>query len=53
MLAELPVPESKPDASDVRPLWVCWQAELKAHFTLPEKLPRLQMLLILDSLTGH
>ena len=28
VLAELPVHESEPNASDVRPLWECWQAGL-------------------------
>jgi hypothetical protein len=53
VLAELPEPAWEPDGGDVRPLWERWQAGLQVHFTLPEKLPRLRMLLILDNLTGH
>lgn len=53
VLAELPEPEREPDGGDVRPLWERWQAGLQVHFTLPEQLPRLRMLLILDNLTGH
>lgn len=53
VLAELPEPEHKVDDSEVRPLWERWQEGLTAHFTLPEKLPRLRMLLILDNLSGH
>ena len=53
VLAEPPEPEEEPDDNQVRLLWERWQAGLQVHFTLPEKLPRLRMLLILDNLKGH
>lgn len=33
--------------------WESWQSGLTVRFTLPEKLPRLRVLLVLDNLTGH
>lgn len=53
VLAELPAPESIPEPSNERQLWERWQEGLTVHFTLPEILPRLRVLLILDNLTGH
>jgi hypothetical protein len=34
-------------------VWQSWQAGLSAPITLPETLPPLRMLLVLDNLTGH
>lgn len=53
VLAALPEPTGDPDAREERDVWQQWQAGLTVHFTLPEKLPRLRMLLILDNLMGH
>lgn len=49
-LACLPTPavETTP-----REEWQTWQEGLSVRFTLPEKLPALRMLLILDNLAGH
>lgn len=33
--------------------WERWQEGLTRHFTLPQALPPLRMLLVLDNLTGH
>ena len=52
VLARLPAPLS-PDVALDRQRWVAWQAGLSIKFTLPEQLPPLRGLLILDNLTGH
>jgi len=57
----VPVPQSVPDtvsdaiveSSQIRLEWESWQAGLTVKFTLPEKLPPLRALLVLDNLTGH
>ena len=36
-----------------RALWQRWQEGLQEVITLPEKLPRLKMLLVMDNLKGH
>jgi hypothetical protein len=36
-----------------RAMWRSWQEELTVKVTLPEDLPPLRMLLVLDNLTGH
>jgi transposase len=41
------IPESE------RGTWTYWQEGLKEKITLPEKLPKLKVLLILDNLKGH
>lgn len=33
--------------------WSMWQSGLKEKFTLPEELPKLRILLVLDNLKGH
>lgn len=38
---------------DNHPQWESWQEHLKLPFTLPEKLPSLRILLVLDNLSGH
>lgn len=48
-LAGLPTPS----AETTREEWERWQEGLSVRFTLPEKLPPLRMLLILDNLAGH
>jgi hypothetical protein len=50
ILAELPTP---PRADQSRDAWERWQAGLTVRITLPEELPPLRMLLVLDNLAGH
>jgi len=52
ILSSLP-PAPKLDAQTNRGLWPQWQAGLKQRITLPEHLPPLRMLLVLDNLAGH
>jgi hypothetical protein len=52
ILAALPEPSVQTEA-ERRAAWERWQAGLTVTFTLPERLPPLRMLLILDNLTGH
>jgi hypothetical protein len=51
ILAALPAPPPTADAS--RATWERWQIGLTAPITLPEQLPALRMLLVLDNLAGH
>jgi hypothetical protein len=51
ILAELPTPPPTADAS--RAAWDRWQIGLTGPITLPEQLPPLQVLLVLDNLAGH
>ena len=51
ILAELPAPPPTADAS--RAAWERWQAGLTRPITLPEQLPPLRVLLVLDNLAGH
>ena len=48
-LSSLPTPA----AETPREVWESWQEGLSVRFTLPDKLPPLRMLLILDNLAGH
>jgi hypothetical protein len=52
ILATLPDPPPQTEL-ERRAAWECWQAGLTVPFTLPERLPPLRLLLILDNLTGH
>ena len=52
ILATLPEPPAQPEA-ERRAAWERWQAGLTVRFTLPERLPPLRMLLVLDDLSGH
>jgi hypothetical protein len=52
ILAALPPPEVLPPAENRR-CWERWQEGLTERITLPQELPPLRMLLILDNLTGH
>jgi hypothetical protein len=52
ILAALPEPRA-PSESACRAAWECWQDGLTVRFTLPERLPPLRLLLVLDNLTGH
>ena len=51
-LAGLLTPPSR-DAALNRQRWERWQADLSVKFTLPDVLPPLRALLVLDNLTGH
>ena len=52
ILATLPAPPARPEA-ERRAAWERWQAGLTGAFTLPDCLPPLRMLLVLDNLSGH
>jgi hypothetical protein len=52
ILATLPEPPVQTEA-ERRAAWERWQAGLTIRFTLPEHLPPLRMLLVLDNLSGH
>jgi hypothetical protein len=51
-LARLSAPASQEPALNRRG-WEAWQVGLSVKFTLPEVLPPLRALLVLDNLTGH
>ena len=53
ILAQLPPAAQELDPLATRAIWRQWQAGLSVHFTLPEVLPPLRMLLVLDNLAGH
>jgi hypothetical protein len=52
ILATLPEPPPQSQA-ERRAAWERWQDGLTLRFTLPERLPPLRMLLVLDNLSGH
>ena len=52
ILAALPEPPAQSER-ECRAAWERWQAGLAIRFTLPERLPPLRMLLVLDNLRGH
>jgi hypothetical protein len=52
ILATRPEPPAQAD-EERRAAWARWQAGLTVTFTLPERLPPLRLLLILDNLSGH
>ncbi len=52
ILAALPRPAPQP-AEETRAAWVAWQAGLTVRLTLPETLPPLRLLLVLDNRAGH
>ena len=52
VLTGLPTPPSR-DAALNRQRLTSWQADLSIKFTLPDLLPPLRALLVLDNLTGH
>ena len=53
ILAQLPKKEALADPTENRADWERWQVGLQTKITLPQELPRLRMLLILDNLSGH
>jgi hypothetical protein len=52
VLARLPASAAL-EAAPNRQRWEAWQAGLSIKFTLPDVLPPLRALLVLDNLTGH
>ena len=52
ILATLPEPPAQTEA-ERRAAWERWQEGLTIKFTLPDRLPPLRMLLVLDNLSGH
>jgi hypothetical protein len=53
ILSELPEREGTPTPEEIRSEWESWYAGLLVRPALPERLPRLRLLLVLDNLTGH
>lgn len=55
ILSALPSPPADPsgDAAALRSAWERWREGLSVKPTLPEELPPLRMLLVLDNLAGH
>jgi hypothetical protein len=53
ILAALPDPTAALNPAENRRQWERWQEGLSIRITLPEELPPLRLLLILDNLTGH
>ncbi len=53
ILAGLPEPTETLSPEQNRARWERWQEGLSVKITLPEKLPPLRLLLVLDNLTGH
>jgi len=52
ILATLPEPPAQTEA-ERRASWERWQDGLTVPFTLPDRLPPLRLLLVLDNLSGH
>ncbi|HUR07679.1 MAG TPA: hypothetical protein VM347_34410 [Nonomuraea sp.] len=52
ILAALPEPPAQSEA-ERRAAWERWQDGLTITFTLPDRLPPLRLLLVLDNLSGH
>jgi len=53
VLATLPPHASDRTQAEIRATWERWQEGLRVRITLPDDLPPLRMLLVLDNLTGH
>jgi hypothetical protein len=53
ILSEQPPREGTPSEAESRAEWESWYEGLLLRPTLPERLPRLRMLLVLDNLKGH
>ncbi len=52
ILATLPEPPAQSD-EECRTAWERWRAGLTSTFALPERVPPLRLLLVLDNLSGH
>jgi hypothetical protein len=53
ILAKLPEPTETLSPEENRRRWERWQEGLTVKITLPQELPPLRLLLVLDNLTGH
>jgi hypothetical protein len=53
ILAHLPKAAQVLDPATTTAMWQRWQQGLSVRFTLPQALPPLRMLLVLDNLAGH
>jgi len=53
ILKTLPPPPEPSSPGENRAMWKSWQEGLTVRITLPEELPPLRMLVVLDNLTGH
>lgn len=53
ILDRLPAPTEVGSPAEQRQRWTRWQEGLTVRITLPEELPPLRLLLVLDNLTGH
>jgi hypothetical protein len=53
IVAQLPAKAPLADPLENRAEWERWQAGLQIKFTLPQQLPRLRILLVMDNLKGH
>jgi hypothetical protein len=53
ILETLPPPKEVLSPKENRARWKSWQEGLTVKVTLPEELPPLRMLVVLDNLTGH
>ena len=53
ILAQLPPTTQQLDPLATQQIWRRWQEGLSVRFTLPQTLPPLRMLLVLDNLAGH
>jgi hypothetical protein len=53
LLRALPPPQELLSPKENRLVWKSWQEGLTVKVTLPEELPPLRMLVVLDNLTGH
>jgi hypothetical protein len=53
ILALLPQPTAVLSPTENRHQWQRWQADLRVRITLPDELPPLRVLLVLDNLVGH
>jgi hypothetical protein len=53
ILETLPPPQLLLSSEENQAMWKSWQEGLTVKVTLPEDLPPLRMLVVLDNLTGH
>lgn len=53
VVQSLPTPARLLEPEENQRLWKSWQQGLKVRFTLPQDLPPLRMLLVMDNLVGH
>ena len=53
ILERLPAPTEVLRLQETRRRWECWQEGLSVRITLPQEVPPLRMLVVLDNLSGH